>query len=154
MNKAECTYKGIPLFVSCLYGYRGNSPLCRVRCTTQDILDDKTQTVTRSNLFHFTLSPSFSEEYILKEKLLSPVRGKVHSRDQNECSKNELSCSNVARSPFRGHRACAARCELSCQSMTYLSSLVDLSCDYFHDFFAFENEDGLGTIFVKEQNRE
>ena len=26
-NKAKCTYKGIPLFVPFLYGYRGNSPL-------------------------------------------------------------------------------------------------------------------------------
>ena len=161
LNKAECTYKGIPLFVSCLYGYRGNSPLCRVRCTTQDIIDDKTQTVTRSNLFHFTLSPSFSEEYILKEKLLSPVRGKVHSRDQNECSHNELSCSNVARSPLRGLRAYVWTVLKVCArlhvSATCLSSLLDLTYDYFHDFFAFNNEDGHVIIqinFVKEQNRE
>ena len=105
MHGATSEYPATHLHVPFLYGYRGNSPLRRVCCATQDILDDKTQTVTRSNFFHFTLSPSFSEEYILKEKLLSPVRGIVHSRDQNECSQNEVSCSNVARSPLRGLRA-------------------------------------------------
>ena len=143
-----------------LYGYRGNSPLRRVCCATQDILGDKTQTVTRSNFFHFTLSPSFSEEYILKEKRLSPVRGIVHSRDQNECSQNELSCSNVARSPLRGLRAYVWTVLKVCArlhvSATCLSSLLDLTYDYFHDFFAFNNEDGHGIIqinLVKEQNR-
>ena len=96
----------------------------------------KTQTVTRFNFFHFTLSPSFSEEYILKEKL------------------------NVARSPLRGLRAYLWTVLKVCArlhvSATCLSSLLDLTCDYFHDFFAFNNEDGHGIIqinFVKEQNR-
>ena len=76
----------------------------------------------------------------------------MHSQDLNECLQKELSCSNVARSTLRGSSVrvnCPgkvyARVHVSI-SATYLFSLVDLSYDYFYDFFAFDYEDGHKVI--------
>ena len=66
--KQNALLKEFPSLFRFLTERQQSRPLSRIRSTlnTQDIFNDKTQTVTCSDVFRATLSPYFSMEYILK----------------------------------------------------------------------------------------